>query len=48
MPSLVALPGLLAPGHGSDSLPGVKLAGLVIGVLLVIAAIRAMFGKRKP
>ena len=46
MPALLALPRLLA--GGSDSLPGVKLAGLVIGLLLLYAAIRAMFGKRKP
>jgi hypothetical protein len=29
-----------------DSVPGVRLAGIVIGVLLVVAGIRAMFGKR--
>jgi hypothetical protein len=32
---------------GADSLPGVKLLGLVIGILLVIAAIRAMFGRKR-
>ena len=48
MTALLALPRLVAEGHGSDSLPGVKLAGLVIGLLLLVAAIRALFGKRKP
>jgi hypothetical protein len=48
MPALLALPRLLAEGSGAGSLPGVKLAGLVIGLLLLFAAIRAMFGKRKP
>jgi hypothetical protein len=48
LPRLLTLPRLLAEGNGSDSLPGVKLAGLVIGLLLLVAAIRALFGKRKP
>jgi hypothetical protein len=48
MTALLALPRMVAEGHGSDSLPGVKLAGLVIGLLLLVAAIRALFGKRKP
>lgn len=30
---------------GSQSLPGVKLTGVVLGLLLMFAAIRAMFGK---
>ena len=37
----------LAAGDGAQSLPGVKILGLVIGLLLIYAAIRAMFGKRK-
>jgi hypothetical protein len=48
MRALLALSGPLAEGNGSQSLPGVKLAGLVIGLLLLVAAIRALFGKRKP
>ena len=32
---------------GPDQVPGVVLAGLVIGVLLIWAAIRGMFGRRK-
>ena len=32
---------------GPDQVPGVVLAGVVIGVLLMWAAIRGMFGKRK-
>jgi hypothetical protein len=31
----------------SASLSGVKIVGLVIGLVLIYAAIRAMFGKRK-
>jgi hypothetical protein len=33
---------------GPNQVPGVVLTGIVIGVLLLWAAIRAMFGKRKP
>jgi hypothetical protein len=33
---------------GAQSLDGVKLTGLVIGLLLIVAAIRGWFGKRKP
>jgi hypothetical protein len=29
-----------------DSIPGVAFVGIMIGVVLLIAAIRAMFGKR--
>jgi hypothetical protein len=45
---LPAATALLAEGGGAQGLDGVKLAGLVIGLLLLVAAIRAMFGKRKP
>jgi len=38
-------PGLLA--DGATDAPGIKLLALVMGVLLIIAAIRAMFGKKK-
>jgi hypothetical protein len=31
----------------ATDVPGVKLLGVVLGGLLLIAAIRAMFGKRK-
>jgi hypothetical protein len=31
----------------SSSIAGVKLVGIVIGLVLVYAAIRAMFGKKK-
>ena len=48
MPALLALPTLLAEGNGAHGLDGVKLAGLVIGLLLLVAAIRAIFGRRKP
>lgn len=48
MPALLALPRLFPEGSGADRLPGVKLAGLVIGLLLLFAAIRTLFGKRKP
>jgi hypothetical protein len=37
--------GILADG-GSD-IPGVVLVGAVLGALLLIAAIRAMFGPRR-
>jgi len=30
-----------------DEIPGAVLTGVVIGVVLLIAAIRAMFGKRR-
>jgi hypothetical protein len=33
--------------QGPGRVPGVLLAGVVIGVMLLWAAIRAMFGKRK-
>lgn len=32
---------------GASDAPGVKLLALVMGLLLIIAAIRAMFGKKK-
>jgi hypothetical protein len=35
----------LVVADGSQSLPGVKFTGIVIGLLLLYAAIRAMFGK---
>jgi hypothetical protein len=37
--------GLLA--DGATDAPGIKLLALVMGLLLIIAAIRAMFGKKK-
>lgn len=33
--------------RGPDHVPGVVLTGIVVGILLMWAAIRAMFGKRK-
>ena len=33
--------------EAASDAPGIKLLGIAMGVLLVIAAIRAMFGKRK-
>jgi hypothetical protein len=33
--------------QGPNHVPGVVLTGVVIGILLMWAAIRAMFGKRK-
>ncbi len=47
LPAVPTMTALLAEGGGAQGLDGVKLAGLVIGILLLIAAIRAMFGKRK-
>ncbi len=35
---------VLAATHGAQSLIGVRLLGLVLGLLLLVAAIRAMFG----
>ena len=32
---------------GATDAPGIKLLALVMGVLLIVAAIRAMFGKKK-
>ncbi len=32
--------------RAADDVPGVKLAGIAIGVLLIIAALRGMFGRR--
>ena len=37
--------GLLA--DGATDAPGIKLLALVMGLLLIVAAIRAMFGKKK-
>jgi hypothetical protein len=45
---VTALTAPLAESGGAQGLDGVKLAGLVIGILLLIVAIRAMFGNRKP
>lgn len=36
-----------AATHGSQTLPGVRWLGLVLGLALLFAAIRAMFGKKK-
>ena len=33
--------------EGATDAPGVKLLAIAMGTLLIIAAIRAMFGKRK-
>ena len=33
--------------EGSTDAPGIKLLALVMGLLLIVAAIRAMFGKKK-
>jgi hypothetical protein len=42
---------LLAPGVGGNKgpnhVPGVVIAGVVVGILLMWAAIRSMFGKKK-
>lgn len=32
---------------GASDAPGIKLLALVMGILLIVAAIRAMFGKKK-
>ncbi|MEH1166092.1 MULTISPECIES: hypothetical protein [unclassified Micromonospora] len=39
-------PALLADATSPADIPGVRLLGLVVGALLLLAAIRAMFGKR--
>jgi hypothetical protein len=36
---------LTVPASVAD-VPGVRLLGVVLGILLVLAAIRAMFGRR--
>jgi hypothetical protein len=33
--------------QGPAHVPGVVLTGVVVGILLILAAIRGMFGKRK-
>lgn len=33
--------------RGPDHVPGVVLTGVVVGALLMLAAIKGMFGKRK-
>lgn len=38
---------LAADAQSSDDIPGVVLVGAVLGVLLLWAAIRAVFGKKK-
>jgi hypothetical protein len=38
---------VLAATHGAQSLVGVRLLGVVLGLLLLAAAIRAMFGGGK-
>jgi hypothetical protein len=38
---------LLAADRGPNHVPGVVLVGVVVGALLLWAAIRGMFGKRK-
>lgn len=43
---MLSLPLHLAD-KGPNHVPGVVLTGVVIGTLLLWAAIRAMFGKRK-
>jgi hypothetical protein len=30
-----------------QDVPGVRVVGAILGILLIVAAIRAMFGKRK-
>lgn len=42
-----ALAGPLLAERSRDDIPGVKLVGLAVGILLIVAAIRGMFGKRK-
>jgi hypothetical protein len=37
----------IAADRGPNQVPGVVLTGVVIGVLLMWAAIRGMFGKKK-
>ncbi len=38
---------LLGLAEGASDAPGIKLLAIAMGILLIIAAIRAMFGKRK-
>jgi hypothetical protein len=37
----------LVSARGAQDLPGVKWLGLVLGLLLLYAAIRAMFGRKR-
>jgi hypothetical protein len=37
----------LAADRDWTEIPGIRLVGAVLGTLLVLAAIRAMFGRRK-
>ncbi|MEU8330715.1 hypothetical protein [Micromonospora sp. NPDC048839] len=39
-------PAPLADATSPADIPGVRLLGLVVGALLLLAAIRAMFGRR--
>jgi hypothetical protein len=47
MHGVVSVMTLLAEGGASDDVPLVKLTGIVLGVLLLYAAVRAMFGGGK-
>jgi hypothetical protein len=38
---------LAAPDQNWTEIPAVRLLGAVLGTLLIIAAIRAMFGRRR-
>ncbi|HKT02564.1 MAG TPA: hypothetical protein VJT31_23795 [Rugosimonospora sp.] len=38
---------VLAATHGAQSLGLIQLTGVVLGLLLIVAAIRAMFGGKK-
>jgi hypothetical protein len=44
--AILAATGLASDADWTD-IAGVRLVGVVIGTLLVVAAIRAMFGRRK-
>lgn len=46
MELLAAADGLFAADRDWASIPAVKVLGAVVGILLLIAALRAMWGKR--
>jgi hypothetical protein len=47
MPALLVAPDLVAPDRDWTEIPAVRLLGAVLGTILIIAAIRAMFGRRR-
>jgi hypothetical protein len=44
---MAVLAALLAAERDWTEIPGVRILGAVLGTLLLVAAIRAMFGRRR-